>query len=76
MKKIINLLVVVCMVVSISFISGCGIGCGEGQGITMAERDRTRHRVVDTGLKQLADDIDGPLLHWDQPNRASNMYNR
>lgn len=72
MKKIISLLVLVCMVVSISFIAGCG----EGQGITAAERERRHHRVLDTGVKQLRDDIDGPLLHWDEPNRASKMYIR
>lgn len=71
MKKTINAILAVSIIFCFIAISGCSAG----QGITNAERERQHQRVLDTGVKQLNDDIDSSL-HWDRPNRLTEKYTR
>ncbi|AQQ72318.1 hypothetical protein SMSP2_02701 [Limihaloglobus sulfuriphilus] len=55
------------------FLSGCG---WDGTDKTSAEISRSQRRTLKTDMKQLNDDINGPLLHIDQPSRLSDRYVR
>jgi hypothetical protein len=55
------------------FVGGCG---WDGTDKTSAEMSRSQRRTLKTDMKQLNDDINGPLLHLDQPSRLSERYVR
>ena len=62
--------------VLVLFVSSfCLTGCGEGQGITTAERDRMYRRTNDVRRKQFNDDVSEALL-LTTPSRLSEGYVR
>ena len=75
MKKIISKYanLVVCLSITIMAMS-CLTGC-QGAGETRAEVNRRHHRVVNTNLQRLQDDVDSVLL-LDKPTRLSEKYIR
>ncbi len=70
MKK--SVLLLFCLGVVVSLIA---TGCA-GQGTTASENNRKTHRVLETGQKQLADDLSRTVFHSDRPSRNTIMYNR
>ena len=66
--------IIAVVVVSLTlFTSGCG---WDGTNRTSAEISRDQGNTLDVGLKELNDDINGPLLHADEPSKLSENYIR
>lgn len=72
MKGIISLVLLVAVMAGMLVVCGCG----NGEGITAAERVRIHDRCIDTGIKQMNDDLDRAIFYTDRPDRTTPHYIR